>query len=74
MEAREEHVDLRATEGTVSTGLGTSCQEGLRRGISAVTSQVNQCSFVGASVLAVVIGEVTTWPAKAREQFPKCLC
>lgn len=66
MKAREERVDLRATEGTASTGLGTSCQEGLRRGDSAVTSPMNQCSFVGASFLAVVIGEVTTQPAKAR--------
>lgn len=66
LEAREEHVDLRATEGRASTGLSTLCQKGLRRGGSAVTSQVNQCSFVRAGVLVVVIGEVTTQPAKAR--------
>lgn len=72
IEAGEEHVDLRATEGRVSVRLGARVRKGRCRGVGGVGGEALQCLpgepvlVIGALVPAVVIGEATTRPAKAR--------
>lgn len=66
IEAGEDQVDLRAIEGRVNTGLGAHVEEGVMEGRLCGDSKVCHCSFRGAHVPVVVIGEVTTCLAKAR--------